>query len=65
MEITIENFESRYDLIVESIQQADFISLDLEFSGYTAEKDDRGHDYDTHESRYQKLRSVVAKFIAF
>ena len=52
MEITIENFESQYNLIVDSINNADFISFDLEFSGYTANKDDRGHDFDTHESRY-------------
>lgn len=65
MEITMENFESEFPLIRESIEQSDYFSIDLEFSGYTAHKDDRGHDYDTNESRYQKLRSVVSKFIGF
>lgn len=33
--------------------------------GYTVGLDDKGHDYDTLEERYQKLKFVVQKFIAF
>jgi len=47
MEITIENFESEYELIIESIDKADYISIDTEFSGLTAHPDDKGHEYDT------------------
>ena len=65
MEITQENFEASLDLVFESIEEADFISLDCEFSGYTASPDDKHHEYDTVEERYQKLRSVINKFVAF
>ena len=44
MEITLENFESSVDLVFESIDKADFISIDCEFSGYTAHPDDKIND---------------------
>ena len=50
---------------MESINTADFISIDCEFSGYTASPDDKEHEYDTTEERYQKIRSVINKFTAF
>ena len=65
MEITQDNFFENLKLIEDSIDQADFIAMDLEFSGYTAGPDDKEHDYDTVEERYQKIRSVINKFIAF
>ena len=71
MEITAENFNQHFQLIKESINQADFIAIDSEFSGIVAftinlicslghsvTLDDRGHEYDTVEERYQKLRYV-------
>tara|TARA_B110000285_G_C14660393_1_gene395832 strand:+ start:73 stop:192 length:120 start_codon:yes stop_codon:yes gene_type:complete len=39
-------------LIEDSIDQADFISMDLEFSGYTAGPDDLEREYDSVEERY-------------
>ena len=33
MEVTSENFEAQFDLIKASINDADFIALDTEFSG--------------------------------
>ena len=33
MEILVENFAERLDLIVESVRTADFIAIDTEFSG--------------------------------
>ena len=65
MEITQDNFFENLKLIEDSIDQADFIAMDLEFSGYTAGPDDKEHDYDTVEERYQKIRSVINKFVAF
>lgn len=53
------------DLINESIDKADFISIDLEFSGYSAGDEDKPNNYNTLEEKYQKLRSVINKFVAF
>jgi hypothetical protein len=33
--------------------------------GYTACDDDKGHDYDTMEERYQKMKKICSSFIAF
>jgi hypothetical protein len=52
MEITQDNFEQSFDLIAESIESAEFISIDLEFSGYTSSILDRENEYDTVEERY-------------
>lgn len=49
----------------ESIEKAEYIAIDCEFSGYTAGPDDKEHEYDTTEERYQKIRSVINKFVAF
>jgi hypothetical protein len=65
MEITQQNFLTSMDLINESIDKADFIAIDLEFSGYSAGDEDKAHNYNTLEEKYQKLRSVINKFVAF
>ena len=52
MEITQENFFNSLELISESIEEADFIAIDTEFSGYTANPDDAWIAYDTTENRY-------------
>lgn len=65
MEITSANFESKRDLIMESIKLAEFISIDLEFSGYKSGMMDNQHEYDSVEETYQKVRSVIHKFVAF
>ncbi|CDW82058.1 oxysterol binding family protein [Stylonychia lemnae] len=65
MEITIENFEQRLPLIKESIQTAEFIAIDTEFSGFQVSDDDKPHDYDTVEERYQKIKYNVQKYLAF
>ena len=49
MDITSSNFLQHIDLIRESIQSADFMAIDSEFSGLTIGFDDRKHDYDTVE----------------
>jgi len=48
-----------------SIRSADFIAIDTEFSGCKQANDDRPHDYDTIESRYQKMRLICSRFFAF
>lgn len=56
MDITSNNFFSNIELIRESILTADFIAFDSEFSGLTVGFDDKGHDFDTIEDKYQKLK---------
>ena len=51
MEVTRKNFNESFEFIKECIHAADFISFDTEFSGYSAWKQDRGHDYDLLEER--------------
>ena len=65
MEITQDNFEQTLPLVFESIEKAEYISLDLEFSGFKSGLSDQEHEYDTVEERYQKVRSVINKFVAF
>lgn len=65
MEITQDNFEAQLPLLRESISKAEFIAIDSEFSGYSANLEDKPHDYDTVEERYQKVRYACQKFIAF
>ena len=77
MEVTSSNYDQVFPLIAESIRDADFIALDTEFSGkrsfqflkstigHSLGPDDKGHEYDTVEERYQKLRYTCQKFIAF
>ena len=46
MEVHKENFSESFD----------FITIDTEFTGYSASRHDRGTPYDTTEVRYQKLK---------
>ncbi len=39
--------------------------MDTEFSGHEDSLEQRGHDYDSVEVRYKKLRSSCTKVIAF
>lgn len=68
MDITRHNFLQSLPLIADSIQTADFISFDTEFSGsilfliilinillflgLSVGYEDKGHEYDTVEDRY-------------
>lgn len=51
--------------MLDSIKQADFVSLDCEFSGHTSSPNTAMNDYDTVEEKYQKMRCNISKFIAF
>jgi len=59
MNITAANFLEYLPLITNSIYKADFISFDTEFSGLVIGFDDNQHDFDSLETRYQKLRHAV------
>ena len=50
--ITRENFENNLELVYESIEQADFISIDCEFSGYSSSPNDVILESDSLEEKY-------------
>lgn len=58
MQVTTHNFAALLPLITESLQTADFVALDTEFSGYSIGTEDKHHDYDSREERYQKIKFV-------
>lgn len=77
MDITCENFAETFPLFQASVQSADFIAFDTEFSGIpcspnlfsciglTVGYDDKHHEYDTIEDRYQKLKHNCSRMNTF
>lgn len=65
MDITADNFEANLDLIKKSIHSADFIAFDSEFSGLSIDFEDKQHDYDTVEDKYQKVKHNCSRMNAF
>lgn len=52
MEVTSDNFKEMMPLVEETIQKADFIAMDTEFSGYAACLEDHQNEYDSLEEKY-------------
>lgn len=52
MEICRVNFREQLPLIMESIEQADFIAIDTEFSGCSSSLEEEASEYDTNEEQY-------------
>lgn len=65
MDITNVNFIERLPLILKSLETADFIAQDTEFSGLSVGFEDKDHDYDTLESKYQKFMHICRRMNAF
>lgn len=65
MDITTDNFLQNIDLIRKSIDTADFIAIDSEFSGLIVGFDDKQHDFDTIEDKYQKIKHNCQRMNAF
>lgn len=52
MDITQHNFLQHLPIIERSIETADFIAFDTEFSGLCVGFEDKQHDYDSLEDKY-------------
>lgn len=65
MDITCDNFFENLPLIENSISTADFIAFDSEFSGLSIDFDDKQHDYDSIEDKYQKIKHNCQRMNAF
>ena len=65
MDITSANFLESLPMVIKSVHSADFIAFDTEFSGLSVGFDDKGHDYDSIEDKYQKLKYNCERMNAF
>ncbi|CDW79233.1 poly-specific ribonuclease parn-like domain-containing protein 1-like [Stylonychia lemnae] len=65
MEITIENFEEKLEIVSKSIKSCEFISFDCEFSGSKMGFEDKPHEFDSLDDKYRKNRHAVQSFLAF
>jgi poly(A)-specific ribonuclease len=65
MNITAANFLECLPLVTNSIYYADYLAFDTEFSGLTIGFDDNQHDFDSLETRYQKLKHACQRCNAF
>jgi len=64
MELTVDNFEERLDLLLSSIRSCEFLAIDTEFSGHLTSYADKCHEFDTHEGKYQKNKRAIEQFLA-
>ncbi|CAI2361918.1 unnamed protein product [Moneuplotes crassus] len=61
MEVTKENFDEAFEVVKEAVNECDIMAFDTEFTGFSISIEDRGHDYDSIEDRYQKLKFVCSQ----
>lgn len=47
MEVNINNFEEKFELMKKSIQTCEFVTFDTEFTGSKIIIDDKPNEYDT------------------
>ena len=52
MDITLRNFPELFPFIRKSVESADFISFDFEFSGLNSCQADKTHNYDNDKTWY-------------
>nr|XP_022318023.1 poly(A)-specific ribonuclease PARN-like isoform X1 [Crassostrea virginica] len=65
MEVTRKNFSSVLPEVEKAINEADFLSVDTEFSGLHASNSFHISPLDTPEERYHKLRKGSSDFLVF
>ena len=57
MDITIDNFQDEYPKILELLEKAEFVSLDLELTGI--EIDSYIGKFDTFDEIYNKYKNMI------
>lgn len=60
MEVNRENFEEIFPQIRQSIEQCDFLAIDLEMTGLSAGKSERQRPWDSPQERYTKIKLGAA-----
>ncbi|XP_033748844.1 poly(A)-specific ribonuclease PARN-like isoform X2 [Pecten maximus] len=63
MEITRKNFKQRLNFVTESINSADFLAVDGEFTGLDSNNGGHAMPFDTPEVRYQRVRQGACDFL--
>ena len=64
MDILRSTFDTSVPFLLSAIQSCDFIAIDTEFTGLSADAQDQSNAYDTTDMRYQKIRRLCMKFWA-
>ena len=62
MDIINTNFEENLGFLYNSIESAEFISIDTEFTGLFNRDEDEFDESDTLEERYHKLRKTCEEY---
>jgi len=65
MEILNNNFAENLKFVIASINTADFVTMDTEFSGLSVGFEDQTNGFDQAEDRYQKLKHNCSRMNAF
>lgn len=60
-EVTSDNFSDILPLVLENIRDSDFVAIDCEFTGLSADPSLDPNLFDTPDARYKKLRSSARK----
>ena len=61
MNIIKSNLSENLDLVLESINEADYIAFDTEFTGLS-DGEIRTHQYESLEDRYQKIKLNIEQY---
>lgn len=63
MEINLDNFEEKFDLLKTSITTCEFVTFDTEFTGSKIVIEDKPHEFDTFQDKYRKNKLGISKFM--
>ena len=61
----MSNFSRMKTSLMKSINSADLIAIDFEFSGLHKDPMTKTSDYDSHETRYKKMSQTVTASHAY
>ena len=65
VDVTHNNYAKHKPQLIKSIQTADFIAFDFEFSALCIDASTKSSDFDSHQQRYLKLARTVRNSHAF
>ncbi|KAI8900477.1 ribonuclease H-like domain-containing protein [Globomyces pollinis-pini] len=63
MEVTSDNFTALLPKIISDIQAADFVAIDLEFTGLGSAKETQSDMLDDIQERYRKLSQIAGHYL--
>jgi hypothetical protein len=63
MEVNIDNFEEKFEIMKHSIQTCEFVTFDTEFTGSKVIIEDKPNEYDTFQDKYRKGKLGIERFM--